>query len=147
MRMIYQLFMILLLASCTSKKQIKIMPLNPFSKVSTKEGKTTRDVYFLVKNWSFNSDKNYKALNDFSDNFKRSDTALSNLCAINFFKESDLTNENFKELESDLIEWHTKDLIFSKGCQDDSVVYIQRFRNGEVLDTSDVKIIDIRTDN
>lgn len=147
MRKLYQVIMVLLLVSCTSKKQIEIVPFNPYFKENTKEGKTTREVYFLVKNWATKNENRYDVLNEFSDGFKQSDTSKCNLCAIIFYKESDFTNETYKESESDLIEWHSKDLIFSKGWQNNKVIYVQRFRNGEVIDSGDVKMIDIRSGN
>src|SRR5574343_1727102 len=145
MRMIYYLIMVFLLVSCNSKNELELVPLNPYFKISTKDGKIKKNVYFLVKNWRVKNDKSYDVLNEFSDKFKRSDTSTCNLCAINFYHESNTINKDYKESESDLIEWHSKELIFSKGWQENKVIYIQRFRNGEVIDTSDVKLIDVRT--
>jgi len=145
--MIIRMTIIVLLISCSSKKQVEIVALNPYSKVETKGSKTIKSIYFLVKNWEDQNDKNYDTLNKFSDEYKLSDTSKCSIFSIYFYKESNRTNDGYIESESDLIDWHSKDLVFSKEWQDDKVVYIQRFKNGKVVDTSDVKIIDIRIGN
>ncbi len=145
--MIIQLIVIVVLISCSSKKQVEIVALDPYFKMEAKEGRTVRSIYFLVKNWEDQNDKNYDTLNKFSDEYKLSDTSKCSICSIYFYKESNRTNESYIESESDLIDWHSEDLIFSKEWQDDKVVYIQKFKNGKVVDTSDVKIIDIRIGN
>lgn len=147
MRVIIQLIIIVLLISCSSRKKVEIVALDPYSKVEANGSKTIRSIYFLVKNWEDQNDKNYDILNKFSDEYKLSDISKCSICSIYFYKESNRTNENYIESESDLIDWHSKDLIFSKGWQGDKVVYIQRFKNGKVIDTSDVRIIDIRIGN
>lgn len=147
MRTVIKLTIVVLLVSCTSKKQLEIVPLSPYYKVETKHGKTIKSIYFLVKHWEDQNSRQYDTLNEFSDVYKLSDTTKCNICSIYFYKESNRTNEEYRESESDFIDWHSKDLVFSKEWQGDKVVYIQRFKNGKVIDTSDVRIIDIRIGN
>ena len=145
MKLTLTTILFVMLTSCVSKKQVEIIPLHPYFKYSSMLGKETKQVYFLVKNWNFSNKSNYGILNAFSEKYKLVDTSRYEFYSINFFLNSNFTNEGYKESESDLIEWHSKDLLFSKGWEKNEVRFIQRYVNGQLIDNGDTKIIDIES--
>lgn len=136
------LLILVILTSCGREIPIKISPLHPYYTDQNEKGDKQRDVYFFVKNFKGNSG-DYDSLISFANKYRRGDTSNSKHLSILFYTESKDINEKYRENESDLLAWHTKELVLFIGWDDQRLSVLQKFHDGKFLDTSNVKIIRI----
>lgn len=106
------IYFIIVNISCSLKKTLTITDLSPYSDSDTAPGYTAKHRYFLVKNYEYEDSSKFLVLKKYAFDHMDSDYRSFGIYVIDFFKESSTTNENYRQTHSDLIDYHSKDLIF-----------------------------------
>jgi hypothetical protein len=105
------IFLTIINISCSSKKTLIITKLNPYFDTDSAIGYTAKHRYFLVKNYDFGDSSQFMQLKNYAFEHLDSDYRNFGIYVIAFFKESVTTNEKYKQTRSDLIDYHSNDLV------------------------------------
>jgi len=130
----------LLLVQCDrSSNNLVIIPLNPYSKYSKVGNSKEAYKYYLVKGYIPNSENQLQEVKAFALKNRDSNFSSFNNYQIVFYKESKLTNEGYKEDESDLIEWHGNDIILTFNWSKGNLISIFQYNEGKIVNKADLK--------
>ncbi|HEY5408131.1 MAG TPA: hypothetical protein VIJ92_13635 [Ginsengibacter sp.] len=108
----FLIFFTIVNINCSLKKTLTITNLSPYSDSAIAPGYTAKHRYFLVKNYHYKDSSQFLQLKKYAFGHMDSDYRSFGIYVIDFFKESLTTNENYRQTHSDLIDYHSKDLIF-----------------------------------
>lgn len=116
--------------SCRStSKELHIYPLHPYQAEISTGNKGTLVVYFYVENF-LNYNKDIQVLRRYADSLRT--TSYQNNVNVDFlfYRKTDVLNDTFQETKSDILEWHGKDLLYSRVWRENGPIE-SIFKNGE----------------
>ena len=144
--LLYTIFVSFLFSSCNSRCQdLIIFSISPYSKENKFTNIIEKYKYYLVENFNYNCQDQYKQIKKYA--IDQLDSNFSNYDGyqIVFYTETAKTNKSFKENETDLIEWHGDDIIYTFTWSKGMFVGEFEYNNGKIINKKDVKEYPIKT--
>lgn len=138
--------LIAILPGCAGDQhRLVIVPLHPYYKDNNYDTIKQRYRYFLLKESGKNVDR-FNQVKSFVFNNLDNNYSLYNAYEVVVYRETRKTNELYRDKESDMIEWHGKDIIFTFDWVKGKYIGHFEYENGRIINKRPVNIIDITTE-
>jgi len=114
-----------------------ITKLSPYSEISYIDTAPQKRFYFLVKNYEPGNEHQLEEIKEFARKNVEPDFERYAVYAMDFYKESNKTNTDYRQTPSDLLDWHATDLIFTLYWNYGKFAIFHIYKDGKSIKSSE----------